>query len=65
MKWLDVFKNKPREGSFVLVYNILDDDITVIPKVMKYRNKHYYDIEHNFCFPLDKYPYYVQINLHI
>lgn len=46
------------------VYNTLDD-ITVIPKVMRYRNKHYYDIEHNFYFPLDKFPYYVQINLHI
>lgn len=46
------------------VYNTLDD-ITVVPKVMRYRNKHYYDIERNFCFPLDKFPYYVQINLHI
>lgn len=65
MEWLDVFKNKPREGSYVLVYDVLNDDVTVLPKVMKYRNKRYYDIEHSFCFPLSKFPYYVQIDLHI
>ena len=65
MKWLNILKNKPREGSYVLVYDILDDDMTCIFKVMKYRNKHYYNIENGFCFSLDKYPYYAQIDLHI
>ena len=65
MEWLDVVKNPPREGSYVLVYDTLDDDTTCLPKVMKYMNKHYYNIENRFCFSLDKYPYYSQIDLHI